>query len=197
MQHITSQSVRIFRYISLSCILYQCSIYSSNAPYAQMQREPCADIRIAIGHVPDGMRLPQAEPLSRSVSHGSFQGAQKPKKSQLKKRERKALHHESAEQSHTNSADTINDYSINVAQAKPRTYNSKLFLGVSALVLAGMSAILYMQVRITNQAEQIGSNTQALDGIGDKLDASAASIATSAQAIATILELIVNETRKG
>ena len=99
---------------------------------------------------------------------------------------------------HDNSASTINDYSINVASvAKARTCNNKLAVSVSLLMIAGLSVVTYLQVRITNQAEQIGANTASLDSTGDQLEKTAEQIAGGINTLDTILGLLLNLTRKG
>ncbi len=176
MHYIISQSVRILRCFVVYSIMYQSLMYASQVPYKAMP-----DIRIPVS---SGCIIP------RSASHGNFQSIQ----------------HGAVGQSHGNLAGVVNDFSINVAAvAKPkRTCNNKLAIGVSMLLLAGMGVVTYLQVRITNQAQQIGANTGELTVEGDQLNVAAQQIAGSvAQFEAStakfyaFIESLFNQTKTG
>lgn len=186
MKRYISQSIRIKQYLIIN-LLCVSSLYSMQTPYTTMPNAPAQSVCISVASENHQLAV---EPLSRSASHGNFQSNKK-----KHKRNSQVVH--GSAQTHDNSARTINDYSINVATTKARACNNKLAVGVSSLMLAGLTVVIYLQVRITNQAQQIGANTASLDGIGDQLDKTGEQIAGGITTLDNILGLLLNLTRKG
>lgn len=201
MHHIISQSVRVYSYLFIT-IIFHCSLYGSQTPYVSLPTASADAISITIPPAQAHLQSPPAEPLSRSVSHGNFQHAQKSKKH--KKQEKHTGNHGSAGQRHENSAHTINDFSINVAAVKPevapsskKSWGETLRGPVNVLMITGLCVVIYLQARITDQAEQIGASTSSLDTIGNQLDSNTAQIAGAITELDKILELLLNITKRG
>lgn len=187
MQYYISQSARIYL-STIITLLYISSLHAQQSPYHPMPNASDQSVSVSITQAP-------ASSMSRSASHGHFQESKKNKKNKHKKNQ---TMHGSA-QRHDESAHTINGYSINVAasMAHARTCNNKLAVSVSLLMLAGLSAVTYLQVRIIDQAEQIGANTASLDVIGNQLAKTAEQIVGGVNTLNDILGLLFNLTRKG
>ena len=198
MQHSISRSIRIHRYIVINLLCAWPLLYSMETPYAQMPSAPAQSVRIPVVAAPDDLLVSAAGPLGRSASHGHFQSGKK------KHKKTKHMNQASAGQRHDNSANTINDFSINVATVRPEavfakktSWGSKLRGSASILMLAGLSAVIYLQVRITNQAQQIAANTGSLDVTGDQIANGAQQIAGAIKALDDIMQQLLNLTRKG
>lgn len=182
-------SHRSYIYLSLFSLSLQSSLYSMQLPYAPM---PNAPDHVAIAMPLEGgaqssqsLNRPTGA-LSRSVSQGSFQGSNGERSKHARKKN--CLVH-STGQTHENRAHIINDNSINVVKPVARGWKEKLFVPSQVLMLAGIATIAYLQVRLTNQAQQISADIARLDPIGDQ-------IAGGVAELDHIIELLLNLTRR-
>ena len=85
--------------------------------------------------------------------------------------------------------------SATVQEKKPCCRTKVVIASFGLLLCSGIGAVLYMQARITQQAQGIGSGVQALDATGGQLAQSTTEIADDVQWVAQAIKSFFNITR--